>query len=303
MNLVVNSMPLPAWPAGMTEGCTDGDAAWPVLLYGEADLQPVAYHGPAPVPWLVNELRAAGTPQERERVVRAQLQAMGFEWLAYCTVPQPLQGVHRQACLRTYANAAWLESYFSHGYQAIDPRQMEPARSSLPLVWDVGDLEEGLAGHPAPARARRFIQDLAGSGIRSGIFLRILVPAAQAGGHAVVSLQSAEPDRRWISETLLGEALAFGLSLHDFLSRHVSGPASPGLQARHVPGPAGTGLSAMQQEVLGLVVHGLTDKQIADRLGVSAHTVDYHLRQLRHRFAVRNRVQLVNATEHLFASS
>ena len=120
---------------------------------------------------------------------------------------------------------------------------------------------------------------------------------------AGVSLQSAEPDRHWIGDTLLGEALAFGLSLHDFLSRHVCGPASQGLQARGVAGLAATGLSPMQQEVLGLVVHGLTDKQIADRLCVSAHTVDYHLRQLRQRFAGRNRVQLVNGTEHLFISS
>ena len=303
MSLVVNSIALApsAPPAGMTD--RDGDAAGPVLLYDEADLQPVAHCKPPSAPWLVDELCAAGTPQERERIVRARLQAMGFEWLAYCVVPRPQQGLHRQACLRTYANAAWLESYFGHGHQAIDPRQMEPAHSSLPLVWDVRDLEDGLAGHPAPARAHRFIQDLACSGIRSGIFLRIQSPAAQAGGHAVVSLQSGRPDRRWIGETLLGEALAFGLSLHDFLSRHVSGPASPDLQSRHAPDAAGSGLPAMQQEVLALVVRGLTDKQVADRLGVSAHTVDYHLRQLRHRFAVRNRVQLVNATEHLFASS
>ncbi len=303
MNLVVNSIAMAPLlrPAGMTDRY--GDAAGPVLLYDEADLQPVAHRRPSPASWLVDELCEAGSPQQRERVVRARLQAMGFDWLAYCAVPRPQQGVHRQACLRTYANAAWVESYFGQGHQAIDPRQMEPAHSSLPLVWDVRDLEDGLAGHPVPARAHRFIQDLAGSGIRSGIFLRILAPAAQAGGHAVVSLQSARPDRCWIGETLLGEALAFGLSLHDFLSRHVSGPGSPGLPPSQVPDPAGSGLPAMQQEVLALVVRGLTDKQIADRLGVSTHTVDYHLRQLRHRFAVRNRVQLVNATEHLFASS
>jgi DNA-binding CsgD family transcriptional regulator len=200
-----------------------------------------------------------------------------------------------QACLSTYANAGWLASYFRHDHRSIDPRQLEAPRSSLPLVWDVRDLEEGLAGHPAPARARQFIRDLEDSGIHSGVFLRIVSSAAPPGEHAVVSLQSGTRDRHWIGESLLGEVLTFGLSLHDFLSRHVQRPVPP------AQGASGAGLPAMQQEVLRLVTHGLTDKQIADRLHVSAHTVDYHLRQLRLRFAVRNRVQLVHATEHLFA--
>jgi len=266
-----------------------------VLLYEEADLLPMARPQRATAPRLVNELLNAGTPQARERIVCARLQDMGFEWMAHCTLSLPPQGMPHQACLSTYANASWLASYFRHDHRCIDPRQLEAPRSSLPLVWDVRDLEEGLAGHPAQARARQFIQDLEDSGIHSGIFLRIVSSAAQPGEHAVVSLQSSTHDRRWIGESLLGEALTFGLSLHDFLSRHVQRPVPP------AQGASGAGLPAMQQEVLRLVTHGLTDKQIAGRLHVSAHTVDYHLRQLRLRFAVRNRVQLVHATEHLFA--
>ena len=268
-----------------------------VMLYAEEDLQPVARPRHRATPRLVNELLDAGTARARQQIVGTRLQGMGFEWMAYCTLSLPLQGLPQQACLSTYANPVWLQSYFRHDYRTVDPRQMEPPRSSLPQVWDVSDLEEGLAGHPAPARARQFIDDLCDSGIRSGVFLRIVSSAMQPGEHAVLSLLSGSCDRRWISDAVLGDALTFGLCLHDFLSRHVERPASP------VQGPAGGGLPAMQQEVLRLVMRGLTDKQIADRLHVSAHTVDYHLRQLRQRFSVRNRVQLVHATEHFFASA
>lgn len=274
-------------------GLSTGQSMPPgVLLYAEADLQPLAQPRRAAVPRLVNELLDAGTAQAREQVISARLQGMGFEWMAYCTLTLPPQGVPRQACLSTYANPVWLQSYFRHDYRAVDPRQLEPPRSSLPLVWDVNDLEDSVVGHPAPARARRFIDDLCDSGIRGGVFLRIVCSAAQPGEHAVLSLLSASRDPRWIGESLLGEALNFGLSLHDFLSRHVQRPVPPA-----------PSLPTMQQEVLRLVTRGLSDKQIADRLHVSAHTVDYHLRQLRQRYAVRNRVQLVHATEHLFAAA
>lgn len=268
-----------------------------VLLYAEEDLQPVARPRHGATPRLLNDLLDAGTARARQQIVGTRLQDMGFEWMAYCTLSLPPQGLPQQACLSTYANPVWLQSYFRHDYRTVDPRQLEPPRSSLPQVWDVSDLEEGLAGHPAPARARQFIDDLCDSGIRSGVFLRIVSPAAQPGEHAVLSLLSGSRDRRWISDAVLGDALTFGLCLHDFLSRHVERPAAA------AQGPSGAGLPTMQQEVLRLVMRGLTDKQIADRLHVSAHTVDYHLRQLRQRFCVRNRVQLVHATEHFFASA
>ena len=51
----------------------------------------------------------------------------------------------------------------------------------------------------------------------------------------------------------------------------------------------------MQREILRGLALGQSDKEIAYRLNLSAHTVDYHMRRLRQRFAVRNRVQLAHA--------
>ncbi|MGK5497762.1 response regulator transcription factor [Streptomyces sp. URMC 125] len=42
---------------------------------------------------------------------------------------------------------------------------------------------------------------------------------------------------------------------------------------------------------------GLTNRQIARRLGVSPHTVNYHLRKLFHSYGVRSRIDLLRAVE------
>jgi DNA-binding CsgD family transcriptional regulator len=265
-------------------------------LYGEADLVPLPAPQRGGVPRLVNELLAAGSARQREAVVRARLQAMGFEWMGYGCAGA---GTVPQAYLTTYMHAAWAERYFERRYDEVDPRLLAPPRSSLPLVWDLQDIEANLAARPALARARRFADDLAASGIGSGIFLRI---ASVAGGQAVVSLMCGTPDRRWIGDRVLGEALTFGLSLHEFMSQHVRLPQGPAAPAQAAERPAAAGnLPAIRQALLHLVVRGLTDKEIADRLQVSLHTVDYHLRQLRQRFGVRNRVQLANAAAQALA--
>ncbi|MFV0678647.1 MULTISPECIES: response regulator transcription factor [unclassified Variovorax] len=103
------------------------------------------------------------------------------------------------------------------------------------------------------------------------------------------SLQSSEPGRRWITDEVVGQALTLGLSMHEYLSRHARMPSENG--------GARIEISTTQQYILQHLLQGRSDKEIANRLDLSAHTVDYHMRQLRRRFAARNRVQLVNAVQ------
>ncbi|MFJ6614967.1 LuxR C-terminal-related transcriptional regulator [Streptomyces sp. NPDC091289] len=76
------------------------------------------------------------------------------------------------------------------------------------------------------------------------------------------------------------------------------------------PGPAGTAapadspeatawdlLNDRQAAVVRLVKAGLTNQQIARRLDVSPHTVNYHLRRLFRSFGVRSRIDLLSAVE------
>lgn len=61
-----------------------------------------------------------------------------------------------------------------------------------------------------------------------------------------------------------------------------------------------SGLLPVQNDILRHVASGATDKEIARRLALTSYNVDYHLRRLRKRFAVHNRVQLVRAASALF---
>lgn len=67
----------------------------------------------------------------------------------------------------------------------------------------------------------------------------------------------------------------------------------PGLPiAVRVPGPGAQRITQRQREVLQLVVEGLKDRAIADRLGIKAGTVDYHVQRLREHLGARTRGQL-----------
>lgn len=59
-------------------------------------------------------------------------------------------------------------------------------------------------------------------------------------------------------------------------------------------GPKGEyGLTVREQEILELMVEGLIKKEIADRLSLSYHTVDSHLRNIYSKLQVHNRSEAV----------
>ncbi|MFG2749637.1 LuxR C-terminal-related transcriptional regulator [Streptomyces xanthophaeus] len=75
--------------------------------------------------------------------------------------------------------------------------------------------------------------------------------------------------------------------------------------AGHGPGPGpaygdrsgSVALNDRRSAVVSLVAQGLTNQQIARRLEVSPHTVNYHLRKLFHSYGVRSRIDLLRAVE------
>lgn len=62
-------------------------------------------------------------------------------------------------------------------------------------------------------------------------------------------------------------------------------------------------LSPLQHDVLRCLARGMADREISAHLRLSPHTVDYHLRRLRKRFGVHNRVQLILASRGLEQAS
>ena len=254
-------------------------------LYSEAQLcLPETMGRHAEAPGIVGDLLDAGGSEARMRLVRGMLHAIGFEWLGYGTItylrgqPWPL------SFFTGFANPAWAQRYFSQRHYEVDTRYRDAPASSLPMSWDIDQLEASPVNAEASEHRGRFLDELRANGIRRGLFLR---------------LSSNAPSRGWITDGVIGQALVLSLSVHEYLSRHARVPAAPPAARAEM-----SGMSTTQQYILEHLLQGRSDKEIAYRLHLSAHTVDYHMRQLRRRFAARNRVQLVNAaTQSPYAES
>ena len=72
------------------------------------------------------------------------------------------------------------------------------------------------------------------------------------------------------------------------------GAAGPGAEAQAPP------ISATEGTIVRLVAAGLTNGQIASRVNLSPHTVNFHLRKIFRKLGVSSRTELVGTHLHLF---
>jgi DNA-binding CsgD family transcriptional regulator len=235
---------------------------------------------------LMARLLEAQDSGERQQVVRGMLHTLGFEWLAYGTVRLHMDVPEPRLFFSTYANPGWADTYFGHRLYEVDFRHRDASPSGLPRVWELDEVVHRSTALTLGPGHRRFAEQLHASGMRSGVFMS-LPSTAGPQERTVISLSSSSAQRGWIVDSVLGQAVMLALCLHEFLGARL--PAAAGAA------PSQEALSPMQREILRGLALGQSDKEIAYRLNLSAHTVDYHMRRLRQRFAVRNRVQLVHA--------
>lgn len=262
------------------------------LLHEEPDVAAEAEEAPdgAWRPALLTQWLAAEGAAPRQHSVRALLQALGFDALVYGRFVRAGERWLPQAFCTTYADRPWLQRYVCASYHRVDPRLAAALPSSLPCLWSVEALRRAADDAAEPALAHIFVDDLAASGARSGAMFGLPGPSGSPGERHLVSLSSAREGIDWLDDARLGQVLTLGFCLHALYTRHLPAPGDAAVEDAL---PAG--LSALQREILDCVARGLGDKQIAARLSLSAHNVDYHLRQLRRRFGARNRVQLTQA--------
>jgi DNA-binding CsgD family transcriptional regulator len=220
--------------------------------------------------------------------VHAELQALGFDEIGFGALDTSRGAPVVRSFCSEYADRRWTERYFARRYQAFDPRLRAVERSSLPCLWTLQEL----AGQPVAADHRtelcELVDDLHERDVSGGLMLAL--PALPGQPRRFVSLLSRGTPLRRLDDAALGRVLLLAWCLEE-LHRGLPGePGDPDLDDR----PMGV-LSPMQEQILDLLSRGMGDKQIAARMDISRHNVDYHLRRLRKRFGVRNRVQLMHA--------
>jgi DNA-binding NarL/FixJ family response regulator len=79
----------------------------------------------------------------------------------------------------------------------------------------------------------------------------------------------------------------------------VSGPRARRSKRAEITPETPSPVTPRQQQVLSLIVQGLTNREIAAELGVSVRTVEVHRFDLMHRLEVRNVAQLIRQAINL----
>jgi DNA-binding CsgD family transcriptional regulator len=117
---------------------------------------------------------------------------------------------------------------------------------------------------------------------------RSLAPAADADRHRVPSLRVRGRSGRWLT---LHASAAEGVEGQGGQTVVVIAPARPADVAWI--GLTAHGLSPREEEVVKLVVGGLSTRQMADKLFIAEHTVQRHLSNVFEKVGVRSRRELV----------
>lgn len=254
-------------------------------LFDDPDLLPAADLVPRGTePALARDLRTAPTAAERHRTVGRALEALGAQWLGYMQVGLVRGRPVPRRWFLPHAHGEWVRHNIGDRHHEVDPRLADAVVLRVPFVWEIGALARRVEAGPRPDHGRRFIAGLRANGIGSGVWLG--VPGDTPDDYTVIGLDARSETSGWVNDVVIGQALVTALSVHEFLLQRLPAAGDPA---------APQGLSVTQQGVLDGLLAGHSDKVIAHRLQLSSHAVDYHMRQLRRRFAARNRVQLVHA--------
>jgi two-component system nitrate/nitrite response regulator NarL len=131
------------------------------------------------------------------------------------------------------------------------------------------------------------------------------VQAARAGVPIVILSGETNPDiirnalqagaAGFLPKTMRGTAMLSALRLILAGERYVPDILVGGQPASEAAGagPAPTSLTPREREVMGLLVQGLSNKEIGHRLGIEVVTVALHLRSIYRKLGVASRTQAV----------
>ncbi|WP_096724315.1 helix-turn-helix transcriptional regulator [Paraburkholderia acidicola] len=238
-------------------------------------------------------LASAQSEAERARIVASLVRLTGFSTFAYFALEYTHECVQRLFVHDTFAPANYRGEYVERRYFDVDPRTFGARMCNVPMVWDLRKLRQQHGDRDTVSAADRealddFLQTMRSDGMCSGIMYSMGIPGTRL--HAFMSFTAPRLNRDWITPTTVEQALSIGLSVHKFSSPKLIASAR-----EH----SVNGLTAFEQRLLTGIAEGASDKEIGKRLDTSPHNVDYHLRKLRKRFGVSNRIELTYLTSKL----
>ena len=201
---------------------------------------------------------------------------LGVEFWAYHILSEKLQAVpFESGAIRQNFPASYVAHYNQNNLAAVDPIVVLCRREAKPFHWL--DVETRMQLTPAQAE---FIAGVRESVITDGLAIPLFGPMNSL---AYFSLATTRSERLDLSEADLRELQFICLQTHNrYLD--IIGDGTRELARK---------LSPRELEVLTFVASGLSNAQIAKRLGITDNTVDTLLRRIFAKLNVSNRITAV----------
>lgn len=245
----------------------------------------------------IEQCDSATGPDQVFEVYRAAMAQFGYDRVALVPVTPPARqalGVASATpAVGIGANipASWVQHYLSSGYDTCDPVLLQTPRRAEPLLWDRIAKSEALS-----RKQRRVMTESREAGLLDGVSIPLHGPLGET---YVISLAR---DGRHTRESSLAQpgslAGMIDLAKLRLLSFQFLLAYSRALGARSGE-PAALHLTDRERECLTWIARGKSAWAAATILGVSPHTVNFHLKRCMAKLGVTNRVQAVVAAVRL----
>ncbi|MEN3974254.1 autoinducer binding domain-containing protein [Emcibacter sp. SYSU 3D8] len=205
---------------------------------------------------------------------RATMLSLGFDRVHYFGYPNAMtRGPSTEVTLFTMIPPEWFEHYDAEQYEKIDPLSEHVIQSHVPFEWDkvIGTME-------LTRRQKRLIKEIREASLHDGVTVPIHGPFGQVNG---VSYMRSSAQGVTARDLHIGRVLAV-----QFHQAYTALDETAGADA-------GSPLTKRERDVLLRLVEGLNNAVAGERLGISEHSVKFHLQNVCKKLGVNSRVAAV----------
>jgi DNA-binding CsgD family transcriptional regulator len=221
---------------------------------------------------LAEALRGSREPAAAYMAWQHQMDALGFRHWAHLSFDDDGKPI-----IQSNYPTVWLQRYLDENYLSIDPVIAEATTAKVPYLW-----HEAARKHRLNRRQQQFFDEAGSYGLNLGAGVPLWNALGRQGLVSLVpNLRKTNEFERHYQHTRI-DLLAAANLLH----QHV-------VRLRHHQRHAQVKLTDRERDCLDLLLQGLTTAQLARNLGLSERGVLFHVENLKSKFGVKTRLQLL----------
>ena len=201
------------------------------------------------------------------------MESLDFDKIHYFSYPNPMtRGPSNDVTIYTNFPSDWFAHYDAEKYEEIDPMGDWAVQTRLPFEWY--SLAEAM---DLSRRQKRMLAELREAALWDGVTVPIHGPFGQVNG---VCFARNAPKGVSTSDLHIGRVLS--VQFHQAYT--ALDDASDSIE---------TALTPRERDVLLRLAEGLNNSDAAERLGISEHSVKFHVQNVSKKLGVNSRVAAV----------